>query len=59
MAKTMSETEKTPDQPLFVKMMSWIATIAFFAFLLFVVYYAATYEPLEEEAVWIFQNLIR
>ena len=55
----MSEKEKSPDQPLFVKMMSWIAAIAFFALLIFIVYYAATYEPPEEEAIWIFQNLIR
>jgi hypothetical protein len=54
----MSDAEKTSDQPFLVKMMAWIATIAFFALLIFIVYYAANYEP-PEEALWLFQNLIR
>jgi heme A synthase len=54
----MSETEKTVDQPVLVKMMAWIAAIAFFALLVLIVYFSATYEPPEEEALCIFKNLI-
>ena len=55
---SMSEKEKPADQPLLVRIMAWIATIAFFALLIFIIYYAATYEP-PEEAIVLFLDLVR
>jgi hypothetical protein len=55
----MSGSKETPKQPALVKLMSWIATIVFLVLLIYIVYYAATYEPPEEESLWIFWNLIR